>query len=201
MFNLFQNCMPAFSIFTYHNYLIFIHKKVAWIEIPKHPKKSPLNITQACSSMNPKMWLFTQSNVVSVGLWVVVSFCENSVGLHLSGSPFCTPVGTPDTLSESGSMKSRSRRTLPYVPPEEPAPLPTQAKKAQERMRCVSLSITPSSYWTLPYLLFHSAFAAYLTVFFHRRKNIMLLWFLNSFSFFCPFIFFPSFIYSVCLYF
>ena len=50
-----------------------------------------------------------------------------------------TPVGTPDTLSETGSMKSRSRRTLPYVPPEDPAPLPTQAKKAQERMRCVTM--------------------------------------------------------------
>ena len=42
---------------------------------------------------------------------------------------------TPDTVSETGSMKSRSRRTLPYLPPEEPAPLPTQAKKHQERMR------------------------------------------------------------------
>lgn len=49
--------------------------------------------------------------------------------LHVSGL-----VGTPDTVSEAGSMKSRSRR-LPYLPPEEPAPLPTQAKKAQERMR------------------------------------------------------------------
>lgn len=51
-------------------------------------------------------------------------------GAHVSGL-----VGTPDTISETGSMKSRSRRTLPYLPPEEPAPLPTQAKKAQERMR------------------------------------------------------------------
>ena len=42
---------------------------------------------------------------------------------------------TPDTVSEAGSLKSRSRRTLPYLPPEEPAPLPTQAKKHQERMR------------------------------------------------------------------
>jgi len=72
------------------------------------------------------------------------SLCENSVGLHVSGSPFATPVGTPDTLSETGSMKSRSRRTLPYLPPEEPAPLPTQAKKAQERMRWVSSDL-PSS--------------------------------------------------------
>jgi len=37
-------------------------------------------------------------------------------------------VGTPDTLSETGSLKSgRSRsRTLPILPPEEPAPLPSQ---------------------------------------------------------------------------
>lgn len=56
--------------------------------------------------------------------------CEELSGVHVSGL-----VGTPDTISETGSMKSRSRRTLPYLPPEEPAPLPTQAKKAQERMR------------------------------------------------------------------
>jgi len=50
-------------------------------------------------------------------------------------------VGTPDTLSESGSVKSgRSRRalnssrTLPFLPPEEPAPLPSQAKKPQDRI-------------------------------------------------------------------
>ncbi|XP_071744062.1 uncharacterized protein [Lepeophtheirus salmonis] len=46
-----------------------------------------------------------------------------------------TPVGTPDTMSETGSLKSRSRRTLPYLPPEEPTPLPSQAKKSQDRMR------------------------------------------------------------------
>jgi len=52
------------------------------------------------------------------------------------GSPFLTPVGTPDTLSESGSVKSgRSRsRTLPFLPPEEPAPLPSQTKKPQDRI-------------------------------------------------------------------
>ena len=44
-------------------------------------------------------------------------------------------VGTPDTLSEAGSMKSRSRKVLPYLPPEEPAPLPAQAKKSHDRMR------------------------------------------------------------------
>merc|ERR1719317_197271 len=45
-------------------------------------------------------------------------------------------VGTPDTLSESGSVKSgRSRsRTLPFLPPEEPAPLPSQTKKPQDRI-------------------------------------------------------------------
>merc|ERR550532_1588274 len=52
-------------------------------------------------------------------------------------------VGTPDTLSETGSLKSgRSRRngcsfnnsrTLPFLPPEEPAPLPTQ-KKSHDRI-------------------------------------------------------------------
>ena len=57
---------------------------------------------------------------------------EEFSGVHVSGN---LVAGTPDTISESGSMKSRSRRTLPYLPPEEPAPLPTQAKKAQERMR------------------------------------------------------------------
>jgi len=60
------------------------------------------------------------------------------------GSPFLTPVGTPDTLSESGSVKSgRSRRalnssrTLPFLPPEEPAPLPSQAKSktGSDRMK------------------------------------------------------------------
>lgn len=59
-----------------------------------------------------------------------IKFSKELKGLHVSGL-----VGTPDTISETGSMKSRSRRTLPYLPPEEPAPLPTQAKKAQERMR------------------------------------------------------------------
>ena len=66
----------------------------------------------------------------------------NLVGLHISG--FLPPstiklmrqtVGTPDTLSEAGSMKSRSRKVLPYLPPEEPAPLPAQAKKSHDRMR------------------------------------------------------------------
>ena len=57
---------------------------------------------------------------------------EEFSGVHVSGN---LVAGTPDTISETGSMKSRSRRTLPYLPPEEPAPLPTQAKKAQERMR------------------------------------------------------------------
>jgi len=61
------------------------------------------------------------------------------------GSPFLTPVGTPDTLSESGSIKSSSRsrramnnsRTLPFLPPEEPAPLPSQAKSksGSDRMK------------------------------------------------------------------
>merc|ERR1719288_370188 len=50
----------------------------------------------------------------------------------LGGAKF---VGTPDTLSEAGSMKSRSRKVLPYLPPEEPAPLPAQAKKSHDRMR------------------------------------------------------------------
>eukprot|EP00094_Tigriopus_californicus_P005056 TCALIF_04870-PA protein Name:"Protein of unknown function" AED:0.14 eAED:0.13 QI:0/0.44/0.3/0.8/1/1/10/0/705 len=48
--------------------------------------------------------------------------------------PFGTPVGTPDTLSEAGSFKSRTRRTLPYLPLEEPAPMPSE-KKQRERMR------------------------------------------------------------------
>ena len=63
-------------------------------------------------------------------LFPSIKFSKELKGLHVSGL-----VGTPDTISETGSMKSRSRRTLPYLPPEEPAPLPTQAKKAQERMR------------------------------------------------------------------
>jgi len=34
--------------------------------------------------------------------------------LNALGSPFLTPVGTPDTMSESGSVKSaRSRRSVP----------------------------------------------------------------------------------------
>eukprot|EP00095_Tigriopus_kingsejongensis_P004424 maker-scaffold1224_size54636-snap-gene-0.11 protein:Tk04424 transcript:maker-scaffold1224_size54636-snap-gene-0.11-mRNA-1 annotation:"lrr domain-containing protein" len=45
-----------------------------------------------------------------------------------------TPVGTPDTLSEAGSFKSRTRRTLPYLPLEEPAPLPSE-KKHRDKMR------------------------------------------------------------------
>merc|ERR1719264_135136 len=54
-------------------------------------------------------------------------------------------VGTPDTLSESGSIKSSSRsrramnnsRPLPFLPPEEPAPLPSQAKSksGSDRMK------------------------------------------------------------------
>ena len=36
------------------------------------------------------------------------SLAQSSVFLH-PGSPFLTPVGTPDTLSESGSIKSSSR--------------------------------------------------------------------------------------------
>jgi len=59
--------------------------------------------------------------------------------LHISGflpkKLIRHAVGTPDTLSEAGSMKSRSRKVLPYLPPEEPAPLPAQAKKSHDRMR------------------------------------------------------------------
>ena len=43
-------------------------------------------------------------------------------------------VGTPDTLSETCSLKSRSRRTLPYLPPEEPAPMPSE-KRHRDKMR------------------------------------------------------------------
>merc|ERR1719438_615019 len=51
--------------------------------------------------------------------------------LHEAKLGFLKTAGTPDTLSETGSLKSgRSRsRTLPILPPEDPAPLPSQKSR------------------------------------------------------------------------
>jgi hypothetical protein len=53
----------------------------------------------------------------------------------LAGSHLYRSVGTPDTQSESGSLRSRSaRKTLPYLPLEEPALLPSE-RRQRDKLR------------------------------------------------------------------